>query len=401
MQILTGQPVSPGYAQGIAVVYDNGEIIEIPKYQIGQQDVDAELSRFHQALAASCSELKQLEHRVLSELGVSYSSIFSSHLSFLNDRHFAEQVRRRVRQDLINAEHAIDVQVLDLMRMLGSLENEYLRERARDVRDLGHRLMRQLVRGETRRYVQLAPRSVIVAHDLLPSETIDLDRQHVVGILTEEGGLNSHSAILARALGIPAVTGVLDATRRIESGSNLLIDGNTGRITLNPTDDAFSNMVSLKQDYDDATTAAVGAEGMECVTLDGVKVSLQANLNRLEEWRLVDLHQLDGVGLFRTEFLYMDSPIAPSFERQLDVYRSLLVDLSGRKLVVRTLDLGGDKVPLFLHSHHEASPNLAREVCDSHSRKEICLRRRFGHCWRLPHGVIFASSSRWYSAKAI
>ena len=227
----------------------------------------------------------------------------------------------------------------DLVRLLGSLENEYLCERARDIRDLGNRLMRQLVRGETHQYVQLAPRTVIVAHDLLPSETIDLDREHVIGIVTEEGGENSHSAILARALGIPAVTGVIDATSQIQSGSELMVDGNLGQVTLHPTEAAFADMATLKSDYDDATAAAVDAEGMECVTLDGVKVSMQANLNRLDELRMVDAHKLDGVGLFRTEFLYMDSPVAPFFERQVEAYQSLLDGLGGRKLVVRTLDL--------------------------------------------------------------
>ncbi len=199
---------------------------------------------------------------------------------------------------------------------------------------------------------------MIVARELLPSDTIDIDRDDVVGIVTEKGGENSHAAILARALGIPAVTGVPHATTRITPGLQVLIDGKSGCVTLAPTDTASADLGILRSDYDAAGVAALDAEGLECVTLDGVRVSLLANLNRVDELAQVAAHHLDGVGLFRTEFLYMDSPEAPTYERQLDVYQHLLDGLNGQQLVVRTLDLGGDKVPMFLISHHEANPKL-------------------------------------------
>ncbi len=358
MRVLRGQSISPGYASGIANVVNLGDRVELTKYPISAAEIDSEIQRFQQAVESSENELKGIEHHVLAELGGMYSSIFSSHLSLLRDRQFIDQVRRRISESLINAEQAVELQVTELMRLIGSLENDYLRERANDIRDLGNRLIRQLDGNAMTRLRKLEPRSIIVVHELLPSETIDLDREHVEGIVTEQGGDNSHAAILARALGIPAVTGVVEATSRIKAGSRLLVDGTSGCVTIDPTNEAIAGLAALKSDYDDIGATAASAECLDCITRDGVKVSLLANLNREEEIELVNAHQLEGVGLFRTEFLYIDSPVAPSFDRQRDLYRRLIDGLCGRKLVVRTLDLGGDKLPRFMRTHYEANPNL-------------------------------------------
>lgn len=353
MEILSGRPVSPGYAKGIAVVYGNGGNTEIPRYTIREAQVDGELERFRRALERSRDELQQLERRVWADLGETYSTIFSAHLDLLQDRQFAEQVRQRVHRDRVNVEQALDAEVNQLVGLLGSLENEYLRERARDIRDLGNRLMRQLIRGEARPLSQLAPRSIIVAHELLPSETVDLDREHVVGIVTVEGGETGHAAILARALGIPAVTAVPDAHRRIPPGAEILLDGCAGSVTVAPSIEAVAEINVQQTRYDQARVAVLEAETLDCVTLDGVGVSMWANLNRLEEVEQVALHHFDGVGLFRTEFLYLDSATPPSCDRQLELYRCLLQGLEGRPLVVRTLDVSGDKLPRFLDPRHD------------------------------------------------
>ncbi len=358
MQILVGRPVSPGYAEGTAVLFDQGGQVEIPRYQIEHANVSDEIARFHEALERSCRELRQLEHRVLTELGDAQSSIFSAHLGLLEDKQFTERVKQRIRDTLVNVEQALDIEVADLVRLLASLENEYLRERTQDIRDVGNRMMRQLARGESDPLADLPPNSVIVAHELLPSETIDLDRKQVVAIVTEEGGENSHAAILARALGIPAVTAVAGAMSRIPMGARLLVDGQTGRVTMTPTDAAEHSFAESKGQYDDDALEANRAESLECVTRDGTKISLLANINRPHETEMVAAHHLDGVGLFRTEFLYMDSFDPPSFERQVATYRDVIDALDCRPLIIRTLDLGGDKIPAFLTSHHEANPNL-------------------------------------------
>jgi phosphoenolpyruvate-protein phosphotransferase (PTS system enzyme I) len=357
METLTGRPVSPGYAAGTAVVYGHGGHIEVPRHQINQEDIDGELERFRHALQQARNELQLLERRVALDLGRTYSSIFSAHLALLHDRQFTEQIEHRVRSQLVNVEQSLDAQIAELVRLLHSLGNEYLRERASDMRDLGNRLLRHLLRGNFRTYANLVPNSVIVARELLPSDTIDLDRAHVVGIVTEEGGENSHAAILARALAIPAVTAVASATARIASGTRVLVDGRAGTVILTPTDTASSDMRRLKSKYED-DAAAVISEQLECVTQDGVRISLMANLNRVEELELVNIHQLGGVGLFRTEILYMNSPVAPTYEQHFAVYQYLAKGLGGKPLAIRTLDLGGDKIPQFLLRHHEENPAL-------------------------------------------
>ncbi len=358
VQILVGRSVSPGYARGSAVLFDRAAEVEIPRYNIDDSQVSQELSRFHEALERSCRDLRQLENRVLAELGDVQSSIFSAHLGLLQDKEFVERIQQRIRTRQINVEQALDVEVVELARLLGTLESEYLRERAQDIRDIGARLMRQLARGDVDAPAELPPNSVIVARELFPSETIDLDRKQVAAIITEEGGENSHAAILARALGIPAVTAIEGAMDRIPPGCRLLVDGQAGQVTLSPNQAASDAFAVSRIRYEDDSVQAAQTESLPCVTLDGKQITLLANLNRPCEVDLVHRHHLRGVGLFRTEFLFIDCWEPPSYERQLQTYRQLIEDLGDFPLTVRTLDLGGDKLPLFLEAQKETNPYL-------------------------------------------
>ncbi len=358
MKQLSGKAVSPGYAKGTALVYSQCRTDEVPRYKVTDADVAEEHRRFFEAVERSHRELKQLENRVLAELGEAQSAIFAAHLGLLQDNHFAERIKARIQGDLVNVEHALDVEVADLCAMLASVENEYLRERAQDIRDVGRRVMRQLTAHDGGQYVDVPPQSVIVARELLPSETLDLDREHVAGIVTEEGGENSHAAILARALGIPAVTGIANATSNIPAGAQVLVDGESGIVSMMPSEAAMADFARLKSRYDDDTSAAVAAESLDCVTPDGTRVSLLANINRPHEASLVTAHHLDGIGLFRTEFMFVESTVAPSFERQVAAYRQIVEAIANRPAVIRTLDLGGDKMPAFLEPQREANPNL-------------------------------------------
>lgn len=358
MEFLVGRPVSPGFAQGIAVLFNTDESVAIPNYEIGLADVVHELERLRQALARSSQEMEELEQRVSTELGYAHSSIFSAHLALLHDKGFLEQIRNRIESGRINAEQAVDLTAAELAERMQTLENPYLRERAQDIRDIGRRVLQHLVHPGVRRSQRLESQSVIVARELLPSETIDLDREHVVAIVTEEGGENSHAAILARALGIPAVTGVTGATSKIAPGIQLLVDGQTGRITLAPSDTALDDFRVRRRDFADTASTAARVEFLQCVTLDGTGICLSANINRPAEAQLVADHHLNGVGLFRTEFMFMDSCEKPDLDRQINVYREVINALEGRPLVIRTLDFGGDKVPRFIAPSHEANPTL-------------------------------------------
>lgn len=358
MQQLSGKAISPGYAQGTAFVYSRSRMEDVPRYEITSADVAGEQCRFDEALQRSFQDLKQVEHRVLDELGEAHSAIFAAHLGLLTDHQFVARIKDRIQRDLINVEQAIEVEVADLCAMLAAVENEYIRERAQDIRDVGERLLRQLAAQDAGHYVELPPQSVIVARELFPSETLDLDRKHVVGIVTEAGGENSHAAILARALGIPAVTGITAATSRIPGGAEVLVDGEKGIVSIKPNAEVMADFTVLKSHYDDDTSAAVAAECLDCVTRDGTRISLLANINRPHESALANAHHLDGIGLFRTEFMFLDSTEPPGFDRQLNAYRQVIESVADRPVVIRTLDLGGDKLPAFLESHYETNPNL-------------------------------------------
>ena len=358
MRRLRGRPVSPGYAQGTAVVHNPGAAPEVPHYRIQRAEVESEQDRFRRAVQRSHEELKRLEARVLAVLGRAQSAILSAHLGLLRDPKFTARVNERIRRDLVNVEQALEVEVAELCALLATVEDDYIRQRAQDIRDVAGRVMRQLMRTTSGQYYQLPPHSVIVATELLPSETIDLDRRHVAAIVTEVGGRDSHAAILARALGIPAITGVRDAVSEIPPGAQLLVDGENGWVTITPSEHAVHDFASLKAKYDKAVSAAAAEERHDCATRDGTRIELLANINRPHEARWVLRHALDGVGLFRTEFMFMDSPVAPGLQRQLQVYGEAARALEGRPLTVRTLDLGGDKIPDFLTRDHEMNPHL-------------------------------------------
>src|SRR4029453_17370594 len=262
----------------------------------------------------------------------------------------------RLARDRIAAEQAIQEELGDAAKRLAAMDDSFFCERAVDLRDVGRPLLSRLTPRQMNSIAPLPAGSVLVAVELLPSDTIDLDRAHVSAIVTEAGGETSHVAILARALGIPAVTAVEDATGVIPPGEWVLVDGDAGQVTVSPSEGrerAFSARAGRA-----AQRARVETATAECCTRDGQRVRLYANLGRAEEVHEVRPNNLDGVGLFRTEFLFLDSCEPPSFERQVAVYRQVIEALDGLPLTIRTLDLGGDKIPLFLAPRAERNPSL-------------------------------------------
>ena len=357
MQIIQGKPISPGYAQGRAVLFGVGEL-SAPWRTVTADEVEGEIERFHTALEGSQRDLLQLQERVQSELGSSEAEIFTAHLLLLKDRQLIERVERCIRDDHFGVEAAIGLSVTELVDLLSQSDNAYLRERTEDIRDLGQRLLRHLLRGDAGRSVPLESGSVLVARELLPSDLIEIERGHLVGIVTELGGETGHAAILARALGIPAVTGVTEATHVAAAGMPVLLNGLTGEVVFDPAPSQFAEFLVGMRRYDAASRQALSEAVRECITRDGARIELYANIGRPDEVDQIAAYYLEGVGLFRTEYLFLDDPHPPSVERQTDVYRRIAAALGGLPLVIRTLDLGGDKRPAFLAAQFEANPNL-------------------------------------------
>jgi phosphoenolpyruvate-protein phosphotransferase len=358
MQILQGTSIAPGFVEGKAFVYSKKQELSAPKYNITPGEISDEHRRLHRALEQSVSELKDVEKKVLTELGQAESQIFAAHLALLNDRKFIAKIKERIRQDLVNVEHAINEEVEDFAQLFCELENEYMRERAGDVKDLGRRILKHLGHGPQELLYSIPPGSVIVAEELLPSDTLHMDRDNVSAVVTERGGESSHMAILTRSLGIPAVSGISNACLVIPDGAEVLVNGETGTVTLNPSKNTIDSFHVSKDKYNHDSTLTVEEEDKKCVTTDGVDVALMANIGRVEETEEVLKHNLDGVGLYRTEYLFLRSTSIPSFDAQVKAYSEVAEKLGNMPVVIRTLDLGGDKKPQFLGREFENNPNM-------------------------------------------
>ena len=351
MQRLEGIPISPGYAEGVAVVYDyeTDYRLEFPDRDIPASEIGAEHGRLDDAVEQSHRELQQAERSAIGPTGQTDSSaVLAAHTHLVHD--IAARVKQYVGRELVNVEQSLDSVIGELVEQMCQLENDYLREREQDIRDVGRRMMRHLTGAPQFLQVPLPAGTVIVAHELLPSETIELSQAGLAAIVTEQGGKDSHTAILARSLGIPAVTGLFAVTSQIQAGAHLLVDGESGRVTIAPSASEVAEFTKSREDYQRSMVAIAATEILPCLTLDGTEISLLANIGRTEEVEKIGIHNLAGVGLFRTEFLFLESHERPSFQSQSEIYAQTAKALEDRPLVIRTFDLGGDKLPPFLAS---------------------------------------------------
>ncbi len=349
MKILEGSPVSPGFASGIAIVYDYEveRTLSLPDREIQHTDVQTECDRIDDALEQSKRELKIAEQTTGGDPKFAdAAALLSAHATMASE--IAASVKQQIGSDLVNVEQALDSVIRDWVRRLQILDSEYLRQREQDVRDVGQRMTRALAGVMPWSYDALPPGSVIVARELLPSEAVRLANSGVVAIVSEYGGKFSHTAIVARSLGIPAISGISSVTTRIPTGAKLLVDGLAGVVTIEPAE-AEEAAFSVRQlEYERQIASLLSEEKQPCVTLDGVEISLLANVGLPDELDQVAEHHLTGVGLFRTEFLFIESHRRPGFDLQLQVYGEMATKLAGLPMVIRTFDLGGDKLPPFL-----------------------------------------------------
>ena len=357
MHELRGRPVSPGLARGKAYVIGAGRAA-IPHYRVAASVTHEEHRRLESALQRGAEDLARLQERVRAELGRPEAEIFNAHRALLNDEQFRQRICDNIDRQQVNAEWAVETTVKEIAASLESADNEYLRERAADVRDLGRRIFRHLSDDERRSLAYLPAGSILVARELLPLELLEIDRAHLAGIVTERGGATGHAAILARALAIPAITGVAGAITAISPGVELLVDGGSGVVVVAPPPADAEHFSQRAQRYDQDQSFAIAEQTLVAQTLDGAAIGLYANIGRASDAQDAADHRLDGVGLFRTEYLFLNEAEAPTFEKHRAAYEDAARRLEGRPLVIRTLDLGGDKFPRFLHPHHELNPML-------------------------------------------
>jgi phosphotransferase system enzyme I (PtsI) len=357
MMRLTGVPVSAGIAIGPAAVIV-GEELAIRDFRIPPERVEEEIAFFHRALDLSRRDLRQIRHGIAAELGESEAAIYDAHLMILDDPELLRAVDHGIREQRRNAGVVFRDHMSAVAARLESVENEYLRERHADVVDVERRVLRYLVGGGQRTVMLPATPSVLVAHDIGPSDVALLDRSRVLALVTEVGGRASHSAIVARGRGIPAVVAVKGAVPAVQAGETVALDGARGEVVIAPDEATLARFTSRRDRIAVERRQLMELREVPAATADGHRVELGANIELPAEVDQVLEAGADSVGLFRTEFFYLDRAELPSEEEQFRAYRAVTERLAPRPVLFRTMDLGGDKVASYLGTTHETNPFL-------------------------------------------
>lgn len=334
------------------------------------QNVSDELKRFDTAVSESKSELQAIREHAMKELGADKAAIFDAHLLVLEDPELLTPVQDKIRDDQVNAEYALK-EVADMfVTMFEQMDNEYMRERAADIRDVTKRILAHLLKVDIPNPSMISEEVIVIAEDLTPSDTAQLNRQYVKGFATNVGGRTSHSAIMARSLEIPAVVGTKTAIQDIQNGDLVIVDGNSGDVYVNPTPEIVDEYKQKQEQFERQKAEWAKLVNEKSVSKDGHTVELVANIGTPNDLDGVIRNGGEGVGLYRTEFLYMGRDELPSEEVQFEAYKAVLEGLKGKPVVVRTLDIGGDKKLPYLPLPEEMNPFLGFRAI------RLCLDRQ-------------------------
>ena len=405
MRKLKGIPASPGIAIGPAYIFQETEL-KIDKKTIS--DTSAELKRFEEATQIALEQIKAIREKAESETSSEEAAIFDAHAMFLKDPTLIDAVRQAIEKHAINAEAAINEAVETHAQTLESMEDEYFRARAADIRDVGRRVVCILLGFDEADLSNLNQPSIIIARDLTPSDTVRLDKSLVLGFCTAAGGPTSHTAIIAKALDLPAVVGAGNDVLDVPSSSLILLDGQKGEIVVDPKKALQLEFAERKRGYETRSSGELENAFDTAVTLDGFEIEVVANVGNLQDAQMALERGAEGIGLLRTEFLYLDRATAPDEEEQLAAYDQILDLMGKRPVVVRTLDVGGDKELPYLDLGQEANPFLGwraiRMCLDQPGFFKIQLRALLrsspGHDLRIMFPMI-ATLEEVRSAKAL
>lgn len=363
--MLKGIAASSGYAQ--AKVYK----LERPKLTVTKMNsnIEEELLKFENALEQTRDDIKAIKEKAVGRLGEDELAIFDAHIEFTYDPGLLDQVVAMIKKDSINAEFALDSVANTFITMFESMDDAYFRERAADIKDVSYRIKSHIMGVEIADLSLIAEPSIVLANDLTPSDTAQLDRKFTKGFVTEIGGRTSHSAIMARSLEIPAVVGVTNVLKKLNHGDDIIMDAIKGEVILNPTDEQKAKYQKLADEYEDYRENLKVLKNEKTITTDGHQVELAGNIGNAQDVVGVLENGGEGVGLYRTEFLYMDASELPSEEDQFNAYKEVLEAMEGKPVVVRTLDIGGDKELSYLQLPKEMNPFLGYRAI------RLCLDR--------------------------
>lgn len=364
MEQYSGKSIYCGIAIGTIFYFENKKQ-QVTKYEI--QDAEQEINRFEQARQEAVSQLLQLQEKALAEVGEENAMIFEIHAMMLDDEDYLESVYNIIRDEKMNAEYAVSQTGEHFAEIFAQMEDDYMRGRAADFKDISGRIV-SILSGEEGDFTQMKEPCIVAAQDLAPSETVQMDKTKLLAFVTKLGSTNSHTAILARTMGIPALIGV--ELKKEWHGRTAVIDGYKGTITIDPEPDYLEAMKAKQQADIEKKALLQNLKGQPDVTADGKSIKLYANIGNVTDIPQVLENDANGIGLFRSEFLYLASDHFPSEEEQFEAYKAVAEALNGKKVIIRTLDIGADKQVDYFGLDKEENPALGYRAI------RICLKQK-------------------------
>ncbi|PIV38842.1 MAG: phosphoenolpyruvate--protein phosphotransferase [Candidatus Omnitrophica bacterium CG02_land_8_20_14_3_00__42_8] len=355
--MLKGIPASPGIVAGKAFLFDIRQLIVTEK-DIKQDAVPSEITRFEEALIKTRSEILTIQKKISREMGAQHAEIFNAHLLVLEDRTLIEEIIEGLKKELKCVEYIFSKVIGKYIKVFSNMNDEYLKERTSDIEDVGKRILKNLIGAQEKTLSDLKEQVIVVAYDLSPSDTANMHKKNVIGFVTDIGGRTSHTAIMAKSLEIPAVVGLEKATVRIKTGDTLIVDGTEGIVIINPDKSVLKKYETKQQKFAEFGKILLDFKDTLAATIDGHRVEISANIELPDEVDSVIAHGAEGIGLYRTEFLYMNRNDIPDEEEQFEAYKKVAAKLSKSPVIIRTLDLGGDKFLSQLKFPHEMNPFL-------------------------------------------
>lgn len=365
MQCFQGKSVYKGIAMGPIVVLKKNDY-QVKRIRI--EDTEAEVKRVDEALKAAQEQLQKLYDKAVREVGEASAAIFEVHQMMLEDEDYLEAIQNMIRTEQVNAEYAVAVTGDNFAEMFASMDDDYMKARSADIKDISERLVRNLSGQGDVDLSSIEP-SIIVADDLSPSETVQMDKDKILAFVTVHGSTNSHTAILARMMNIPALIGVKMDLEALQSGVTAVVDGFQGMVTFDPDEETKAQTETKIQEEAEKLKLLQELKGKENITLDGRKINIYANIGSVGDIGYVMENDAGGIGLFRSEFLYLGRNDFPTEEEQFQAYKQAVQMMAGKKVIIRTLDIGADKQVDYFNLGNEDNPAMGYRAI------RICLRQ--------------------------
>lgn len=351
---LSGKSVYKGIALGPVVVLKKNDQ-QVTRVKIA--DADEELARLETAGEKSKEQLQDLYEKALKEVGEASAAIFEVHQMMLEDEDYLDAIHNMIRTEMINAEYAAAVTGDNFSEMFANMDDDYMKARAADVKDISNRLIKNLMGEEDIDFSSMEP-SVILADDLTPSETVQMDKKKILAFVTVHGSINSHTSILARMMNIPALIGVPVDLEEIRSGTQVVVDGFNGEVVFDPSEEVCASARGRMEEEKEKLTLLQTLKGKENITLDGKTINIYANIGSVSDVGYVLENDAGGIGLFRSEFLYLGKEDYPTEEEQFQAYKQVVQTMAGKKVIIRTLDIGADKQVDYFNLGKEDNPAM-------------------------------------------